>query len=104
MASARAGFTSTPITVWPFSAMTAAIGAPNFPKPATHNLTGSLLSRNRHSPARAEGARGNFQPRRRLFPLEFRAPKHPQHPLDGCRIITLSDDFLRRFALFHVPL
>src|ERR1017187_9822990 len=61
-----------------------------------------LLPYDRHPPAGAEGARGDFQNRGRLLPLELRDAHQAEHPADRVLVVALRDDFLPAMALLHV--
>src|SRR5215467_7593391 len=101
MASTKAELTSTPTTVLPLCAMTAAMGAPSLPKPMIDIFMRacSFLPDNRHTPAGPECPRGDFEHGRCLLPLELRHADEAQHPSHGCLVESLRDDLFRRLAL-----
>src|SRR5258706_7237102 len=96
---------STPITVWPFSARTAAIGAPNFPSPMMDSLMiSSLFANDRHAPARSESARRNFQARRGLLAFKLGVPDHAQNAPHRRGVVSVLQNLAFGFASLHVAL
>src|SRR2546425_1000827 len=92
-----------PTTVCPFSAMTAAMGAPSFPNPTMDSFIDSPLARHRHSSARTKCARRYRQTRSCLLASEFDAPDHSQNAANGIAVIFHKPDFrLRTRTARHV--
>src|SRR5882762_6152587 len=103
MAFTNSALMSTPTTVCPLCAITAAMGEPSLPNPIIDSFMRFLfLPDDWHPPARPKGPRGHFQNRRRLLSLEFRDAHQAQNAPHSLFVVAFGDNLFGAAALLHV--